>query len=438
MPDEQAAPKTLSIADALKEGVKGAQQTGTVTFDDLDGASKAAVILLAVGAESAANVLRQMTPFEVQRLSGKMAVVRSLSRDLVLQVLREFKEVTGNNAQVSFDTDSFMQNMLTKAMGAEGASDLLGRLESTLDMSGIETLKRMESDVLYEMIKNEHPQIIATVMVFLESAQAAAVLKLFPDELRNELILRVALLEKVQPAALKELNEVMSRSAGPDSDFRRSTVGGIVPTAEILNMLSGGLDKSALDNIRGYDAELADAIQEKMFVFEDFLEIEDRSLQTMLLEVPNDTLVVALKGASPKLREKLFKNMAKRAARRSKLHAIDSARIHSVVFDHAPANDRDQSYIKKIRPRSDNQRVLMEAIEAKPLTVALGPAGTGKTEESLRQTPRARSLRKRSTTAWEISTARPSARACCTGGFRARSSCRPSCCFRCWGWAWSF
>ncbi|MBU3727606.1 MAG: hypothetical protein FGM51_08780, partial [Polynucleobacter sp.] len=215
MPEDNAeAPKTLSIADALKEGVKGASQSGTITFNDLDGASKAAVILLAVGAESAANVLRQMTPFEVQRLSGKMAVVKSLSRDLVLQVLREFKDVTANNAQVAFDTDSFMQNMLTKAMGAEGASDLLGRLESTLDMSGIETLKRMESDVLYEMIKNEHPQIIATVMVFLDSAQAASVLKLFPDELRNELILRVALLEKVQPAALKELNEVMSRSAG--------------------------------------------------------------------------------------------------------------------------------------------------------------------------------------------------------------------------------
>jgi len=176
MAEEGAAPKSLSIADALKEGVKGAQQAGGISFDDLDGASKAAVILLAVGAESAANVLRQMTPFEVQRLSGKMSVVRSLSRDLVLQVLREFKEVTGNNAQVSFDTDSFMQNMLTKAMGAEGASDLLGRLESTLDMSGIETLKRMEPDVLYEMIKNEHPQIVATVMVFLDAQQAAWVL----------------------------------------------------------------------------------------------------------------------------------------------------------------------------------------------------------------------------------------------------------------------
>jgi len=298
------------------------------------------VILLAVGAESAANVLRQMTPFEVQRLSGKMAVVRSLSRDLVLQVLREFKEVTGNNAQVSFDTDSFMQNMLTKAMGAEGA---------------FETLKRMESDVLYEMIKNEHPQIIATVMVFLESAQAASVLKLFPDELRNELILRVALLEKVQPAALKELNEVMSRSAGPDSDFRRSTVGGIVPTAEILNMLSGGLDKAALDNIRGYDAELADAIQEKMFVFEDFLEIEDRSLQTMLLEVPNDTLVIALKGASPKLREKLFKNMAKRAADgvREDLETRPPVKIQEV-------EEMQKEIIRVARALAEEGRMIME------------------------------------------------------------------------------
>ena len=356
MPEDNVeAPKTLSIADALKEGVKGASQSGTITFADLDGASKAAVILLAVGAESAANVLRQMTPFEVQRLSGKMAVVKSLSRDLVLQVLREFKDVTANNAQVAFDTDSFMQNMLTKAMGAEGASDLLGRLESTLDMSGIETLKRMESDVLYEMIKNEHPQIIATVMVFLDSAQAAAVLKLFPDELRNELILRVALLEKVQPAALKELNEVMSRSAGPDSDFRRSTVGGIVPTAEILNMLSGGLDKMALDTVRNYDTELADAIQEKMFVFEDFLEIEDRSLQTLLLEVPQDTLVIALKGASPNLREKLFKNMAKRAADgvREDLETRPPVKIQEV-------EEMQKEIIRVARALAEEGRMIME------------------------------------------------------------------------------
>jgi len=355
MPDEVAAPKQLSIAEALKEGVKGATQSGNLTFDELDGASRAAVVLLAVGAESAANVLRQMTPFEVQRLSGKMAVVRSLSRDLVLQVLRQFKDVTENNSQVAFDTDSFMQNMLTKAMGAEGASDLLGRLESTLDMSGIETLKRMESDVLYEMIKNEHPQIIATVMVFLEPSQAASVLKLFGDDLRNELILRIALLEKVQPAALKELNEVMSRSAGPDADFRRSTVGGVVPTAEILNMLSGGLDKEALTTIRNFNVELADAIQEKMFVFEDFNDIEDRSLQTLLLEVPQDTLIVALKGASPKLREKLFKNMAKRAADgvREDLETRPPVKVQEV-------EEMQKEVIRIARALSDEGRMIME------------------------------------------------------------------------------
>ena len=355
MPDEAVAPKQLSIAEALKEGVKGATQSGNLTFDELDGASRAAVILLAVGAESAANVLRQMTPFEVQRLSGKMAVVRSLSRDLVLQVLRQFKDVTENNSQVAFDTDSFMQNMLTKAMGAEGASDLLGRLESTLDMSGIETLKRMESDVLYEMIKNEHPQIIATVMVFLDPSQAASVLKLFGDDLRNELILRIALLEKVQPAALKELNEVMSRSAGPDADFRRSTVGGVVPTAEILNMLSGGLDKEALNTIRNFNVELADAIQEKMFVFEDFNDIEDRSLQTMLLEVPQDTLIVALKGASPKLREKLFKNMAKRAADgvREDLETRPPVKVQEV-------EEMQKEVIRVARTLADEGRMIME------------------------------------------------------------------------------
>jgi len=209
--------------------------------------------------------------------------------------------------------------------------------------------------VLYEMIKNEHPQIIATVMVFLDPAQAASLLKLFPDDLRNELVLRIALLEKVQPAALKELNEVMSRSAGPDADFRRSTVGGVVPTAEILNMLSGGLDKEALNTIRAFNAELADAIQEKMFVFEDFIEIEDRSLQTMLLEVAQDNLVLALKGASPKLREKLFKNMAKRAADgvREDLETRPPVKIQEV-------EEAQKDIIRIARNLADEGRMIME------------------------------------------------------------------------------
>ena len=307
------APKALSMAEAMREGVKGAQ--GSISsIADLDGPSKSAVVLLAVGAEAAADVLRQLSPFEVQRLSAKMALVRALPRNLVLEVLREFRETTSNNAQVAFDTDSFMQNMLGKALGMEAASDLLGRLDSAVDMSGIETLKRMESDVLYEIIKNEHPQIIATVFVFLEAEQASAVSRLFSEEDRNEILLRVALLEKVQPAALKELNEVMGRAVGPDADLRRSTVGGVGPTADILNLLSGGIDQQARARIRAFDPDLADRIIEHMFTFEDLVELEDRSLQTLMLEIPQAQLVVALKGASPRLRDKLLKNMAKRAA----------------------------------------------------------------------------------------------------------------------------
>ncbi len=308
-----APPRPLSMADAMKEGVKGAQ--GSITsVADLDGPSKSAVVLLAVGAEAAAEVLRQLSPFEVQRLSSKMAVVRALSRDLVMEVLREFRDTTSSNAHVAFDTDSFMQNMLGKALGMEAASDLLGRLESAVDMSGIETLKRMESDVLYEIIKNEHPQIIATVFIFLDADQASSVARLFSEDERNEILLRVALLEKVQPAALKELNEVMSRAVGPEADQRRSTVGGVGPTADILNLLSGGIDQQALARIRAFDPDLADRIIEHMFTFEDLVELEDRSLQTLMLEIPQAQLVVALKGASPRLRDKLLKNMAKRAA----------------------------------------------------------------------------------------------------------------------------
>ena len=172
----------------------------------------------------------------------------------------------------------------------------------------------MESDVLYEIIKNEHPQIIATVFVFLEAPQASAVSKLFTEEERNEILLRVALLEKVQPAALKELNEVMGRTLSPDTDQRRAQVGGVGPTADILNLLSGGIDQQVLARIRTFDPELADRIVEHMFTFEDLVELEDRALQTLMLEVPQTQLVVALKGASPRLRDKLLKNMAKRAA----------------------------------------------------------------------------------------------------------------------------
>jgi flagellar motor switch protein FliG len=360
---EDAGPTNL--ADAMREGVKAAMNDQQPRhFKDLDGASKSAVMLLAVGPEAAAGVLKLLTPREVQKLSGRMATVRAVSKNLVLEVLRDFKAQTADQAQVSFDTESFLQTMLHRALGTEGASDLLGKLESTLDMSGVESLRRMEPDVLYEMIKNEHPQIIATVMVFLEPQHAANVTRLFPDELRNELMLRVALLQKVQPSALKELNEVMARSMETAGDQRRSSVGGVSPTAEILNYLSGGMDKSALEKIRSYDDELAELIIEQMFTFEDLIEIDDRSLQTLLLEVPQDTLVLALKGASPKLKEKLFKNMARRAAEavRDDLETRGPTKISEV-------EDQQKEVLRIARELADEGRINLERRRAADLYI---------------------------------------------------------------------
>jgi flagellar motor switch protein FliG len=276
--------------------------------------SKAAVVLLAMGQESAAQVLSHLNSFEVQRLSARMASVRALSRDRVLEVLREFREVTLSNARIAFDSGNLVNGMLEKAFGKEQAERLIGTIESSFDMSGIETLNRLEPEVLFDLIRHEHPQIAATVLAVVDTQQASEVVKRFEESERNEVMLRVALLEQVQPAALKELNEVMSRAAALIPDKKQNSVGGVEPTANILNKLKDGADQQVLDEIRKFDEVLADAISDRMFTFEDLNKLDDRALQTLLLEVSADVLVVALKGASPSLREKLFRNMAKRAA----------------------------------------------------------------------------------------------------------------------------
>ena len=298
-----------AVAQGNDEGL-----SSTSALDEMDGATKAAVVLLAIGQQAAADVLSHLNPFEVQRLSARMASVRSLSRDLVLDVLREFRETTLFNARVSFDSDSLVHNMLEQAFGKERAKDLLGSIESSFDMSGIETLNRLEPAVLFDLIRKEHPQIAATVLAVVDTKQASEVVKLFEESERNEVMLRVALLEQVQPAALKELNEVMARAAAMIPDKGQNSVGGVEPTAGILNLLKEGADQRVLDEIRKFDEALADAISDRMFTFEDLNKLDDRALQTLLLEVSADVLVVALKGASPGLRDRLFNNMAKRAA----------------------------------------------------------------------------------------------------------------------------
>ena len=279
-----------------------------------DRMTDSAVALLALGSASAADVLRHMTPAEVQRLSSRMAAVRAMPREQVMAVLRNLREAMTIDAPVAFDTQNFLRDVLGQTLGQESAEEVLDRLEAAIDTTGLETLQAMSPRSVYALLKNEHPQVVATVMVFLQPRQAAEVATMFEPAMRDEVVLRVALLDRVRPAALRELNEVMGRAAGPPPVSRPGMTGGVVPTASILANMRGDTGDHVMERIRGHDPALAERIQEGMFTFEDLMFMQMRSLRTLLMEVSQDDLVTALKGANPALRDHLIDAMPRRAA----------------------------------------------------------------------------------------------------------------------------
>ena len=279
-----------------------------------DAVEKSAILLLALGQDEAAEVLKNLGPKEVQKLGHAMAALKQVPRERIEKVIDEFREHASKGAPVSVDED-VIKAMLTKALGDDRAANLIGRILQGGDTAGIEGLKWMDAATVADLVRNEHPQIIATILVHLEFDHAGEILKHFTDRLRNDVLLRIATLDGVQPAALRELNEAMARIlAGASANVKKSAMGGIRHAAEILNFVGQAAETTIMDNVREYDPELAQKILDEMFVFENLLDVDDRGIQLLLREVQSDSLIVALKGASPELRDKVFKNMSQRAA----------------------------------------------------------------------------------------------------------------------------
>ena len=279
-----------------------------------EGVEKSAILLLSLGEDEAAEILRNLTPKEVQKIGHAMSTLKQVPRERIELVLDEFRSHTEKGASVSVD-EGIIRSMLTKALGDDRAANLLSRILQGGDTAGIESLKWMDAPTVADLIRNEHPQIIATIMVHLDFDHAGDIMKLFSERLRNDVLLRIATLEGVQPAALRELNEALSRIlSGAASNIKKSAMGGIRHAAEILNFVGQQAETAIMDNVREYDPELAQKILDEMFVFENLLDLDDRGVQLLLREIQSDSLIVALKGASPELREKIFKNMSKRAA----------------------------------------------------------------------------------------------------------------------------
>ncbi len=278
------------------------------------GIKKSAILMLALGEAEAVEVMKHLGPREVSQLGVAMAELKAVPTEELIQVLADFRASAESVPAFSMDSDTYIRNVFGKALGDDKASTLLGRILRSKEASGIDSLRWMESNSVAELIRNEHPQIIATILVHLDRYQASEILDHFVERLRNDVVLRIATLDGVQPAALRELNEVLSKLLSGNENVQKKQMGGVRTAAEILNFLSGDSEVSIMNTLKNYDAEMAQRIMDEMFVFENLVDIDDRGIQTLLRELQSDSLIVALKGTGPELREKIFKNMSVRAA----------------------------------------------------------------------------------------------------------------------------
>ena len=319
-----------------------------------DGVDKSATLLIALGEDIAAEVLKHLGPREVQKLGHAMAAMKSVPRATVETVLGEFLTTAEQQSSVHVDTDNYIRSVLTKALGDDKASNLISRILQGGETSGIEGLKWMDAPTVADLIKNEHPQIIATILVHLEHDHASEILNHFTERLRNDVVLRIATLEGIQPAALRELNEAMMRILSGSASVKRTAMGGVRTVSEILNFIGTANETSVIEAIREYDPDLAQKILDEMFVFENLLDIDDRSIQLILREVQSDSLVLALKGASPDLREKIFKNMSQRAAEmlREDLESKGPVRLSEVEAE-------QKEILKIVRRLADEGQIVL-------------------------------------------------------------------------------
>lgn len=293
---------------------------------------RSAILLLALDDESAAQVLRQLPAREVQEVSQEMARLDNISHDDMKEVLEAFQDEADQYAALNLNSTDHIRAVLERALGTERAATLLDDiLDNNNANSGIDALNLMEPGIVSEMIREEHPQIIATILVHLERRQAAAVLETFEEKLRNDVVLRIATFSGVQPAALQELTEVLGNML-EGQNLRRSKMGGVHTAAEILNLMNSAQEEAVIANVRAHSEDLAQSIIDEMLLFDNLADMDDLSIQRLLKEIDTNALKFALKGAPEPLREKFLKNMSTRAAQilRDDMEASGPIRISQV------------------------------------------------------------------------------------------------------------
>jgi len=278
------------------------------------GVERAAILLMALGEEAASEVMKHMAPREIKKVGVAMADLENISREQVENVLNHFCETMQNETGFGLGTDVYLRNVLTRALGPEHAGDVIDRILQGSNNKGLETLRWMDSRSVSDLIGQEHPQIISIVLSYLESEHSAEILTFFPKEIRADVLMRIATLDGIQPAALSELNDILEKQLSSRKNIKTTAVGGVKIAAKILNSLDNSIEIEVLDDINESDAKLGQQIQDMMFVFNDLMTVADRDIQTILREISSESLVLSLKSADESLKNKITKNMSKRAA----------------------------------------------------------------------------------------------------------------------------
>ncbi len=274
----------------------------------------AAILMMSLGEQEASEVFKHLSPKEVQKLGEAIAKTNSVTRERVDEIVTKFTGVAAAQSLLVSDSGDYVRSVLKRALGDDKAALLIDRILQGGDVSGIESLKWMDPQSVAELLRNEHPQIVAAILVHLDFDQAADVLKHLVERQRGEVMLRIATMEGIQPSALKDLNEVLYKVLAGGDKVRKASLGGVKTAAEIINLMGTAIEGTVIESIRSHDSELAQKIMDKMFVFDDVMKLDDKSIQAVLKEVASDSLIVALKGAQPELKEKFLANMSSRAA----------------------------------------------------------------------------------------------------------------------------
>ncbi|MEQ8205306.1 MAG: flagellar motor switch protein FliG [Woeseia sp.] len=281
---------------------------------ELKGTERAALLLMTLGEADAAEVLKYMGPREVQSIGTAMASLTNISRDQANVVLDRFITEVEEQTAFGVGTEDYVRKVLTGAFGAGKANAFIDRIMIGQDARGLDELKWMSSKDVAEIVDGEHPQIVAIIIAYLDSEQAAEVIGLLPEELRTEVLIRIARLSDVQQSALAEIENLIANKSTNKKSSGSEKVGGDKVAANIINSLGSAKGEEILEKIKERNEDLSNRIQEMMFVFDTLLNVDDRGIQSLLREVSNDLLVVALKGCDPAIRDKILRNMSKRAA----------------------------------------------------------------------------------------------------------------------------